>query len=228
MRALILAAGRGSRMRELTEHVPKPLLEVRGKPLIRWQIEALARAGIRQLVINLSWLGERIRAALGDGSALGVQIVYSEEGSVALETGGGMLAALPLLGDAPFVAVDVLGPRALGPQRLQQFAALALPGDPPTVEVKIGGVWTPTRCQMVPPAIDELFLGGDHYIVAPVFDEKADPAIRFQSDVHRVVCLILTGGPEDGPATAAGFTAQPARYCACPPDKHRRPVGADL
>lgn len=106
MRALIFAAGRGSRMRELTEHLPKPLLEVRGKPLICWQIEALARAGIRQLVINLSWLGERIRAALGDGSALGAQIVYSEEGSKALETGGGMLAALPLLGGGPFVAVN--------------------------------------------------------------------------------------------------------------------------
>lgn len=106
MRALILAAGRGSRMRELTLSRPKPLLEVRGKPLIVWQIEALAAAGMVDLVINLSWLGEQIRSALGDGSLLGVRIRYSDEGATALETGGGMRAALPLLGDAPFVAVN--------------------------------------------------------------------------------------------------------------------------
>jgi MurNAc alpha-1-phosphate uridylyltransferase len=106
MRALIFAAGRGSRMRELTEQIPKPLLRVRGKALIQWQVESLARAGIRRVVINLSWLGEQIRTALGDGSELGVHIDYSDEGSVALETGGGMLAALPLLGTDPFVAVN--------------------------------------------------------------------------------------------------------------------------
>ena len=74
MRAMILAAGRGERMRPLTDTLPKPLLEVGGKPLIVWQLEALARRGVREVVVNLSWLGERIRAALGDGRAFGLAI----------------------------------------------------------------------------------------------------------------------------------------------------------
>lgn len=93
-------------MRPLTLSTPKPLLPVAGKPLIVWQIEALRRAGIVELVVNLSWLGDRIRAALGDGQAFGVSIRYSEEGPEPLETGGGMRAALPLLGAAPFLAVN--------------------------------------------------------------------------------------------------------------------------
>lgn len=106
MRALIFAAGRGERMQPLTLTTPKPLLPVAGKPLILWQIEALRRAGIVDLVVNLSWLGGQIRAALGDGADHGVAIRYSEEGPEPLETGGGMRAALSLLGDAPFVAVN--------------------------------------------------------------------------------------------------------------------------
>ena len=94
--AMIFAAGRGERMRPLTDVCPKPLLEVAGKPLIVWQIEALARAGIRQIVINHAWLGEQIPAALGDGARYGVQLYYSAE-SEALETAGGIAKALPLL-----------------------------------------------------------------------------------------------------------------------------------
>ena len=94
--AMIFAAGRGERMRPLTDAMPKPLLEVGGKPLIVWQIEALARAGFRQIVINHAWLGEQIPAALGDGSRYGVQLHYSAEGE-ALETAGGIAKALPLL-----------------------------------------------------------------------------------------------------------------------------------
>lgn len=94
--AMIFAAGRGERMRPLTDVCPKPLLEVAGKPLIVWQIEALARAGIRQIVINHAWLGEQIPAYLGDGSAYGVQLHYSAEGT-ALETAGGIAQALPTL-----------------------------------------------------------------------------------------------------------------------------------
>jgi N-acetyl-alpha-D-muramate 1-phosphate uridylyltransferase len=93
-------------MRPLTLHTPKPLLMVRGKSLISYHIEALKRAGIADLVINLSHLGDQIKAALGDGSSFGVRIQYSEEGPVPLETGGGMKHALKLLGDAPFVAVN--------------------------------------------------------------------------------------------------------------------------
>jgi N-acetyl-alpha-D-muramate 1-phosphate uridylyltransferase len=106
MKAMVLAAGRGERMRPLTDHTPKPLLVVGGKPLIAWHLAALAHAGIREVVVNLSWLGAQIRAALGDGRQYGVQIQYSEEGSPPLETGGGIFHALSLLGPAPFLVVN--------------------------------------------------------------------------------------------------------------------------
>jgi MurNAc alpha-1-phosphate uridylyltransferase len=104
--AMLLAAGRGERLRPITDTLPKPLVEVAGKPLIAYHLEALARAEIRDVVINLSWLGERIRNALGDGSRYGVRIAYSEEGPVPLETGGGIHRALPLLGTGPFLVVN--------------------------------------------------------------------------------------------------------------------------
>jgi MurNAc alpha-1-phosphate uridylyltransferase len=103
MKALILAAGRGERMRPLTDHTPKPLLVVRGKPLIVWHLEALARGGVREVVINTAWLEERIVDTLGDGSRHGVAIHYSLEGrdhGGALETAGGMAKALPVLASA--------------------------------------------------------------------------------------------------------------------------------
>nr|WP_298728791.1 nucleotidyltransferase family protein [uncultured Steroidobacter sp.] len=110
MRAMILAAGRGERMRPLTDRTPKPLLTVAGKPMIQYHIEALAAAGMREIVINLAWLGSQIRAALGDGSQFGVHIHYSDEGDAALETGGGVFKALSLLagpsGTDPFVVVS--------------------------------------------------------------------------------------------------------------------------
>lgn len=105
MKAMILAAGRGERMRPLTDHTPKPLLPVGGEPLIGWHIKRLRAAGISELVINHAWLGERIEAALGDGAAYGVRIAYSREGT-ALETAGGIATALPLLGEAPFIVVN--------------------------------------------------------------------------------------------------------------------------
>jgi len=103
MKALILAAGRGDRMRPLTDHTPKPLLVVRGKPLIVWHLEALVRDGVREVVINTAWLEDRIVDELGDGSRYGASIRYSLEGrdhGGALETAGGMAKALPLLVDA--------------------------------------------------------------------------------------------------------------------------------
>jgi MurNAc alpha-1-phosphate uridylyltransferase len=106
MKAMVLAAGRGERMRPVTDTLPKPLLSVGGRPLIAWHLAALARAGIREVVINLSWLGEKLRGALGDGAAFGVAITYSEEGPVPFETGGGIFRALPLLGDGPFLVVN--------------------------------------------------------------------------------------------------------------------------
>jgi len=103
--AMILAAGRGERMRPLTDHTPKPLLIVHDKPLIVWHIERLKKAGFSQLVINHAHLGEQIEHALGDGSAFGVSIAYSPE-ETALETGGGIAHALPLLGEQPFLVVN--------------------------------------------------------------------------------------------------------------------------
>jgi len=104
MKAMILAAGRGERLRPLTDSTPKPLLEVRGKPLIVYHLEALHKAGFNEIVINLSWLGDQIRTRLGSGSEFGVSIEYSEE-AAALETAGGILQALPLLGER-FVVVN--------------------------------------------------------------------------------------------------------------------------
>ena len=104
-RALILAAGRGERLRPLTDTLPKPLLPAGGRPLIEWQVERLAAGGFRDLVVNHAHLGALIEEALGDGGRLGVRIRYSPE-SPALETAGGIAKALPLLGPAPFVVVS--------------------------------------------------------------------------------------------------------------------------
>ena len=104
--AMILAAGRGERMRPLTDSVPKPLLRIRGKPLIERHVERLAQAGIERIVVNLAWLGSMIRDYLGDGSRHGVPILYSEESPRALETAGGIFRALPLLGPGPFLVVN--------------------------------------------------------------------------------------------------------------------------
>ncbi len=106
MRAMILAAGRGERMRPLTDQTPKPLLEVGGKPLIQYHIEALRDAGFRELVVNHAHLGNQIVERLGDGAQFGVHITYSAEPEGALETGGGIKQALPLLGEQPFLVIN--------------------------------------------------------------------------------------------------------------------------
>jgi len=104
--ALIFAAGLGERMRPLTDKTPKPLLPVGGKPLIEWHLEKLAAAGVHYVVINTSHLADQFPDALGDGSRWGLRIRYAYEGTTPLETGGGMLNALPLLGSEPFIAVN--------------------------------------------------------------------------------------------------------------------------
>jgi len=106
MKAMILAAGRGERMRPLTDHTPKPLLPVNGKPLIESTVESLVKAGFSEIVINLAYLGEQIEAYLGDGSRFQAQITYSYEGNEGLETAGGIKNALSLLGDKPFLVVN--------------------------------------------------------------------------------------------------------------------------
>lgn len=103
---MILAAGRGERLKPLTDKTPKPLLQVKGKSLIAYQIEKLANAGVKDIVINHAWLGAQIVQQLGEGKDFGVNIQYSKEPVGALETAGGIIQALPLLGDAPFMVVN--------------------------------------------------------------------------------------------------------------------------
>jgi len=106
MKAMILAAGRGERMRPLSDRMPKPLLEVGGHRLVEYHLAALLKAGVREVVINLSWLGDSIREALGDGVRHGLSIDYSDEGPIPFGTGGGIHQALPLLGADPFLLVN--------------------------------------------------------------------------------------------------------------------------
>jgi N-acetyl-alpha-D-muramate 1-phosphate uridylyltransferase len=106
VKAMVLAAGRGERMRPLTDQLPKPLLPVGGEPLVAHHLRALAAAGCREIVMNCSWLAEALRAALGDGQAWGVHIEYSQEPWPPLETGGGIFQALPLLGPGPFLLMN--------------------------------------------------------------------------------------------------------------------------
>jgi MurNAc alpha-1-phosphate uridylyltransferase len=134
-RALVLAAGRGERMRPLTDSMPKPLLRVGGRPLIVWHLEKLAAAGVREVAINTSWRGDVLRAALGDGAAYGVVIRWFDEGPEPLETAGGIRNALALFGGEPFAVVngDVwsdlpLPPPVPAPDRL---AHLVLVPNPP-------------------------------------------------------------------------------------------------
>ena len=103
---MILAAGRGDRMRPLTDHTPKPLLQINGKPLIQYHIEKLVGAGIREIVINHAIMGDQIESCFGNGRRLGATITYSAEGNLPLETGGGIFRALPYLGKDPFIVIN--------------------------------------------------------------------------------------------------------------------------
>jgi MurNAc alpha-1-phosphate uridylyltransferase len=133
MKAMILAAGRGERMRPLTDQTPKPLLQVGGKALIEYHIESLAAAGIQEIVINHAWLGDQIESALGNGDRFGVSLSYSAEGN-ALETAGGIIRALPLLGDV-FIALnaDIWTDYPLGelPDSPEGLAHLVMVDNPP-------------------------------------------------------------------------------------------------
>lgn len=144
MKAMILAAGLGERMRPLTDHTPKPLLRVGGRPLIEWQIERLRAAGFTELVINHAHLGRQLEEQLGDGGHLGVAVAWSAEGTP-LETAGGIAKALSLLGEAPFLVTNgdvyaefdyghlrpVLADMAAGPARLAHLVLVDNPAHHP-------------------------------------------------------------------------------------------------
>lgn len=147
MRAMILAAGRGERMGVLTENTPKPLLRVAGQYLIEYTLQRLASAGIKEVVINVSYHAEQIKAALSDGKRYGVTIIYSEEAE-RLETGGGILKALPLLGADPFIVIssDIITdyPLANLPENLEGLAHLILVDNPsfhPHGDFGLNGAW---------------------------------------------------------------------------------------
>jgi MurNAc alpha-1-phosphate uridylyltransferase len=160
MKAMILAAGRGERMRPLTDHTPKPLLKVGGKPLIAWHLERLAAAGFKDVVINHAHLGEQIEAALGDGSEWGVRIQYSPE-KIALETAGGIANAMPLLGSAPFLVVngDVYTDIDFGALRLvpPNVAHLVMVDNPPQ---HIAGDFTLSREKLSVDGAEKLTFSG--------------------------------------------------------------------
>ena len=143
MKAMILAAGRGERMRPLTDTCPKPLLKVRGRPLIVWHIQNLVRAGITEIVINHAHLGHMIEEALGDGAQFGAKIQYSPEAE-ALETAGGIANALHLLGDEPFLALsgDVYCPHFDFSEALDVLKDQDHRGDPYPAHVRdIAWIW---------------------------------------------------------------------------------------
>jgi MurNAc alpha-1-phosphate uridylyltransferase len=134
-RALVFAAGKGERMRPLTNDTPKPLLRAGGKPLVEWHLEKLAAIGVREVVLNISWLADRFEPALGNGSRWGLRLHYSHEGREPLETGGGMLHARRILGDAPFICEtgDVWTDSDCAglPTRPRAMAHLVLVANPP-------------------------------------------------------------------------------------------------
>ncbi|ULQ45375.1 nucleotidyltransferase family protein [Flagellatimonas centrodinii] len=127
MKAMILCAGRGSRLRPLTDTVPKALVPVHGQPLVVHHLKALARAGIREVVINTGWLGAQFEPMLGSGKAFGLRIEWSHEGWPALETGGGIARALPLLGEQEFLVIN--GDIHVGGLDWKRLARMHLPGN---------------------------------------------------------------------------------------------------
>ncbi|MFO8156519.1 MAG: N-acetylmuramate alpha-1-phosphate uridylyltransferase MurU [Pseudomonadota bacterium] len=232
MRAMVLAAGRGERMRPLTDDCPKPLLPVAGRPLIGHHLTALSAAGIREVVINHAWLGERIEAALGDGTEYGLHIRYSPE-DPALETGGGITAALPLLGPEPFLVVngDVWTDLAFAtlpweafradPERLAHLVLVPNPEHHPGGDFSLeagrvgaceaGPCWTFSGIGLYRP---ELFAGRsvEPFPLGPVLAEAA-AAGRIGGQLHRGGWLDV-GTPERLAELRARFAPEPgADHC---------------
>ena len=201
MKAMILAAGRGERMAPLTDTLPKPLLQVRGRPLIEWTIERLAWAGFAELVINHAHLGNMIEAALGDGARFGLSIRYSPEVE-ALETAGGIARALPLLGPGPFLAVNAdilcdfdyarLRGHELG-SRLAHIVLVPNPAQHPAGDFALeGGLarsegspkWTFAGIGVYSPALFASVADGQSARLAPILRTAMDSS-RVSAEIHR-------------------------------------------
>ena len=195
---MILCAGRGERMRPLTDENPKALLRAGRKALIEHHLESLVRAGITEVVINLAWLGDKIRTMLGSGARYGLTIEYSHESPAALETGGGIFRALPLLGDEPFWVIngDVQTDYELGIHQLEEgaLARLVLVANPDhnpagdfgldadSVSNSAAEMYTYSGLSILHP---ELFLGCEDgaYPLAPLLRKAAD-AGRVRGELH--------------------------------------------
>jgi MurNAc alpha-1-phosphate uridylyltransferase len=200
MKAMVLAAGLGVRLRPLTDQVPKALVEAGGKPLIVWQLERLARAGFREVVINVSWLGERIESRLGDGSAFGLAVAYSREAQP-LESAGGIANARALLGPAPFALVnsDVYCDFDLGALRRRELgshlAHLVLApnpahhpaGDFSLAHGRAGNAAAPrytyTGIALIDPALVAPVRAGERAQLAPLLRAAADGG-RLSGELH--------------------------------------------
>jgi MurNAc alpha-1-phosphate uridylyltransferase len=195
---MVLAAGRGERMRPLTDQLPKPLLTVRGKPLIVYHLEKLSRLGVQEVVINLAWLGDLIREALKDGSQWNLRIRYSDEGGQALETGGGIFHALPWLGAEPFIVVNAdvfsdfdFGALQIAPDALAHLVLVPNPPQHPQGDFVLQGArvrteggprWTYSGFGLFRP---ELFAGcaAGKFPLLPLF-QRAIAAERLHAQVH--------------------------------------------
>jgi MurNAc alpha-1-phosphate uridylyltransferase len=200
MKAMVLAAGLGLRLRPLTGRVPKALVEAGGKPLIVWQLERLARAGFREVVVNVSWLGERIEARLGDGSAFGLAVAYSREAQP-LESAGGIAQARALLGPAPFALVnsDLYCDFDLGALRRRSLgghlAHLVLAPNPPhhaagdfsIADGRVGNAAAPrytyTGIALIDPALVAPVRAGERAQLAPLLRAAADGG-RLSGELH--------------------------------------------
>ena len=199
---MILAAGRGERMRPLTLAKPKPLLEAGGAPLIVHHLRALRAAGFEDIVVNLSWLGGQVRAALGDGSGYGLRLHYSDEGPEPLETGGGIFRALPLLGAGPFLVLngdvwtDIDWSRLRERLAARDLAHLVLVPNPPHNEQ---GDFVLERGRVVETAGERLTFSGVGVYRAELFAGCSDgifklaPLLRAAARAGRVSGEIHTG-----------------------------------
>ena len=219
MKAMILAAGRGERMRPLTDHTPKPLLTAGGRRLIEYHIDALVAAGMREIVINHAHLGRQIEETLGDGSRYGAQISYSPEGE-ALETGGGIFKALPLLGDAPFVVVngDIWTdyPYAQLPETLHGMAAApALPATAPCVALPPASMPSPAPTALMHPCMAHLVL-----VDNPAHHPGGDFALRIGNNVVPGTNNVYDPMPGERALTFSGIGVyHPELFAGCIPGK---------
>lgn len=188
---MILAAGLGTRMRPLTEHTPKPLLEVGGKPLIVWHLEALRAASIREVVINTAWLGDKLEAALGDGQRFGLKIHWSHEpAGQPLETAGGIVRALPLLGHEPFLLVNgdiwlrynmTALRTALAPGKQAHLVLVDNPAHNPTGDFGLQDIGAPTageQAVLMPKSADSAFTYAGLAVYCPSLFQGLSQGVR--------------------------------------------------